>query len=199
MIIDNVLKFFQICSSIATIIGVIGLFFTIKSYKDGKKIQSKNEDRQVIVTSIKVLEIFSRTIIPEMGVHEREVANAIPKNVEAAVKSINEELKKSGSTDKVTTEKLPKEMVDQIILVTKINSNLLKTFNNFEHVSVYINYGLVDDDLIYNAVHNNFCGFIDRNKDVFNELITDDVPFTNTRKLYNKWKSIHEESDYIDK
>lgn len=43
MTIDSILKIVQIASSIATIVGVIGLSFTIKSYRDGKETQLKRE------------------------------------------------------------------------------------------------------------------------------------------------------------
>ncbi|CAK1250330.1 unnamed protein product [Fructobacillus tropaeoli] len=186
--LDLILKVLQIFSALATVAGVIGLFLTIKTYKEGKIIQSKSEDRRIILTSIQVLEIFSNRIIPDMGKYEKEVYEEIPKNKQKAVDAINKASEESGLANIITVEDLPSELVDQIVLATKMESNLLKTFNSLEHVSVYINYELVDDSLIYNAVHNVFCNFIERNKDVFYHLITDEVPFINIRKLYDNWK-----------
>ncbi|NLS38710.1 hypothetical protein GHU05_07220 [Fructobacillus tropaeoli] len=198
MTIDSILKIVQIASSIATIVGVIGLSFTIKSYRDGKEAQLKREKRQTINDSISVLEYFANEIIPNINKAEKEFSKTLNINLDESVKKINDNAIQNGYPPTMDKKNLPKEIRQKIVLTTKKTTGILGVLNEFEHVSVYMNYGLVDDGLVYSSVHSVFCKFIKRHQDLLETYQTGETSYQNVRRLYAKWSAI-EEKKYLDK
>ncbi len=62
-------------------------------------------------------------------------------------------------------------------------------FNQLEQVSVYMNYHMVKDELVYVPLHKVFLRFVNENEEYLNFLRSSDAPYANTQTLYDSWNA----------
>lgn len=68
--------------------------------------------------------------------------------------------------------------------------NLSNIFNELEQVSVYMNYNMVKQELVFEPLHKFLLDFVNENRGYFDRLKSNDVPYINLTKLYDDWKMI---------
>lgn len=68
--------------------------------------------------------------------------------------------------------------------------NLSNIFNELEQVSVYMNFNMVKQELVFEPFHKFSLDFVNENRGYFDRLKSNDVPYINLTKLYDDWKMI---------
>lgn len=183
---ENTLLILQSISYIVAILGIIAIIIQISSFKKNQEKEEKSNDQLLIQNSINVLKAFSEEIIPRIQ-ETRKALPEIQKEVEAEVlKNINDQLPESQQLEKLPLEN--DNLYKQIRNRTKNRAHVGRIFNRLEQVTVYMNYGMVKEDLVYIPVHEVFLNFINDNKEYFAQLTSDDAPYMNVLKLYNDWQ-----------
>ncbi|RUS44088.1 hypothetical protein [Lactiplantibacillus plantarum] len=183
---ENTLLILQCISYVIAILGIIAIVVQIFSFKKNQEKEEKANDQLLIQNSINVLKVFSEEIIPKISkVHDN--LPGIQREVESNVlEQINSKL----SSDQ-QLEKLPEnntELYRQIRFISKNRADVGRIFNRLEQVTVYMNYGMVKEDLVYVPAHKVFLAFVNDNKEYFAQLTSDDAPYMNVLKLYNDWQ-----------
>lgn len=192
-------------SYVATIIGVVGVFLAISSYKESQNLKTKKELAEIenaknkrVQNSIDVLRSFATNIIPGISEQESNWPSVFVNMKQQVVDQANDKFSKRGINKKITEKELPDDLIKKLITNAKMSTGMPDTFNNLEQLSIYMNYGMVEDDLAYPIIHNVFLNFVDRNGDVLDVLQSDEAPFANIHKLHNDWKK-RNKIDSIDK
>lgn len=182
-------------SYVATIIGVVGVFLAISSYKESQNLKTKKELAEIenaknkrVQNSIDVLRSFATNIIPGISEQESNWPSVFVNMKQQVVDQANDKFSKRGINKKITEKELPDDLIKKLITNAKMSTGMPDAFNNLEQLSIYMNYGMVEDDLAYPIIHNVFLNFVDRNGDVLDVLQSDEAPFANIHKLHNDWK-----------
>ena len=143
----------------------------------------------MIQNSINVLKVFSEEIIPAISEAERNLP-AIQKAVKVdTLEQINAKLPSEQRLTKLPP--LNDKLHRQIRYVAKNRAHIGRIFNKLEQITVYMNYGMIKEDLVYIPVHKVFLNFVTENKACFAQLTSDEVPYMNVLKLYNNWQDKH--------
>ncbi|MCK8472481.1 hypothetical protein [Lactiplantibacillus plantarum] len=182
---ENALLILQLISYIVAILGIIAIIIQVSSFKKNQKKEEKVNDQLLIQNSINVLKVFAEEIIPKISEADKTLPK-IKSEVEIeALKQINSKLPNDAQL-----KQLPKsdKLNKQILNVSKNRAGIGRVFNRLEQVTVYMNYGMIKEDLVYIPVHKVFLGFVNENKEYFAQLTSDDAPYMNVLKLYNDWQ-----------
>lgn len=182
------LKILQGISYITSMLGVIGLFVAIRSYRDGKKIQSDAEKNKKIQTSIDILKTFSTSIIPEMSGQDQKFKEEFSKVQKNVIEQLNNEAQKEGLPTNIDENSLTKDIINKILLQTKLNLKVSRTFNKLEHITIYMNYEMIEEEIVYNAIHKVFLEYVEQHSDLLKQMTSDQVPFANIYQLTKKWQ-----------
>lgn len=192
-------------SYIATVLGVIGVFVALKAYRNSQvlerkkdKIEVENAKNKRVQNSIDVLRSFATNIIPSISEQENNWPSVFVQTKEDIVNQINNDFKTKGSNTTITEKELTDDIIQKITTNAKMKVGMSDTLNNLEQLSIYMNYGMVEDDLTYPVIHHVFLNFIDKNNDVLLASQSDEAPFANIHQLYDSWKK-RNKIDNIDK
>ena len=169
-------------SYLVTTGGIVALYVTFKSYSSQKAKESNESHEHKILYSLEVLREFSDEVIPGINEMGQNWQNVFLDSKEKILNNLNKKLSDNGRD---TIESLPTEIVEKIQVNSKIDSGALDIFNKLEHLSVYMNYGLVDQELVFPTISKVFIGFISDNNDVLAVIKSEDAPFDNLSKLYD--------------
>lgn len=172
----------RVISQIATIIGVFGVFYALKSFKKSEEDSKQNEYSELMKNSIKVLDIFSSKLIPMMASFDSEVDDKYEK-----LKKIYLEQAKNNNPD---IKKLPEKLEQKLMEVAKTGSNIYSLFNSLEQVCAYIAYDLIIEDVVYPTTHKVFLEFLDLNEYLLNDATSVDAPYKNLHEVRWRWKKI---------
>ncbi|CAK8054442.1 DUF4760 domain-containing protein [Eupransor demetentiae] len=189
MVWDNILKFLQGVSYLTGIIGVLGVWIALNTYKENKKNRDSEGQREVIKTSIEVLGVFANDLIPSMILHEDNWRKLYNDSKISFVERANGISEKQGNYDRIKISDLNETVLTALRVKAKLKTGMLTTFNILEQMSVYMNYNLVDNKLIYSTVHAIFINFVSDNFDVLRALQSEETPFNNLEKLFYNWKN----------
>ena len=181
---NNLKDIFELLSYVVTTIGLIAIALSIKEFNKNLERDRKQDDQLLIQNSIDVLRKFAEEIIPEMSEASEKLGKEINKQRRIALSQINDNL-----TEKQRIDKLPKSerLNKQIIYNSKNNCNYGRIFNQLEQVSVYMNYKMVKEELVYIPIHKTFIDFVGENINYLNDLRSADAPYANVITLYNSW------------
>lgn len=175
---DDVARF---ASELATVAGVGGVFYALKSFKKSESDSKQAELSEMMKNSIEVLRLFSESIIPQIGKCQ-EVYLAMYESSFLEYQQIVFE--KEGKR----IEHLPPELKSATELECKIKAEYIGIFNQLEQVCAYISNDLIIDDVVYPTVHSVFIRFCDRHDDLLNHLTKDSTPYKHVHDVLDKWK-----------
>lgn len=164
--------------------GLISIAVSIRQLKRSAEQERKQDEHYLVENSITVLHRFVEVIIPEIEYKQKKLDVEIKKQSDKVIAQINKAIPTS---DKITELPADSRLRNYIIIIAKSNCKFAKIFNEFEEISVYMNYNLVKDDLVYTAIHYVFCNFIDCNFEYLDYLMNSDVPYFNVLTLYYSW------------
>lgn len=175
---------FELLSYVVTIIGLIAIALSVKEFNKNLERDRKQDEQLLIQNSINVLRKFAEEIIPEMSEAKDKLNEEINNQRRIALSQINKDLPKNQKLDKLPeSEKLNR----QIIYNSKSICKYGRIFNQLEQVSVYMNYNMVKEELVYIPIHKAFIDFVSENINYLNDLRSDDAPYANVITLYNSW------------
>lgn len=182
---DNFKDLLETLSYIVSITGIILIFIEFKKFGKENSEKEKRSKIEVVSKSIDVLKSFAEIVIPDIEKSSREFYDKYREEKDEALRQLNEQLE-----DENKIEKLPnnRELKEKILIQAKSKSGYGKILNKLEQLSIYMNYDLVDDDLVYGSVHKVFLEFCEQNMDYINYIKSDEAPYENVIKLVVKWK-----------
>lgn len=182
---DNFKDLLETLSYIVSITGIILIFIEFKKFGKENSEKEKRSKIEVVSKSIDVLKSFAEIVIPDIEKSSREFYDKYREEKDEALRQLNEQL---GDENKI--KKLPdnRELEERILIQAKSKSGYGKILNKLEQLSIYMNYDLVDDDLVYGSVHKVFLEFCEQNMDYINYIKSDEAPYENVIKLVVKWK-----------
>lgn len=192
---DNFKDLLETLSYIVSITGIIIIIIEFKKFGKENSEKEQKSKIDVVSKSIDVLKSFAEIVIPDIEKSSSEFNNKFEEEKDEALRQLNEQL---GNDKKI--QKLPdnKELKEKILIQAKSKSGYGKIFNKLEQLSIYMNYDLVDDDLVYGSVHKVFLEFCEKNMDYINYIKSDEAPYENVIKLMERWK-LKREKIMIDK
>lgn len=174
----------ELLSYIVTIIGLIAIALSVKEFNKNLERDRKQDEQLLVQNSINVLRKFAEEIIPEISEANGKLNEEINRQKRIALEQINNVLPKNQKLNKLPkSERLNR----QIIYNSKSNCEYGKIFNQLEQVSVYMNYNMVKEELVYIPIHKAFIDFVSDNIRYLNDLRSDDAPYANVITLYNSW------------
>ncbi|MFD1466459.1 hypothetical protein ACFQ4L_10340 [Lapidilactobacillus mulanensis] len=185
---SNLHELLETLSYIATIIGIVAIYLTVKGLKRDQE-KELNANKQTLVNnSVKILKAFSEKIIPEMS----DFVNKYPVEVEISKRKALEEVNHYITDDLSKIDKLPKdEKLDWAIeMQAKTAAAAGQIFNELEQISVYMNYDLVEPNLVFGPIHKVFLNFVSTNSDYLEFISSEDAPYENVHKLYENWTKV---------
>jgi len=186
---ENLLLSLQLISYLVAILGIVAIVIQISSFRKNQQKEQKVNEQLLIQNSINVLKVFSEEIIPAISEAERNLP-AIQKAVKVdTLEQINAKLPSEQRLTKLPP--LNDKLHRQIRYVAKNRAHIGRIFNKLEQITVYMNYGMIKEDLVYIPVHKVFLNFVTENKACFAQLTSDEVPYMNVLKLYNNWQDKH--------
>lgn len=173
-------------TSIATFFGLITIALSVKQFSKNAQRERKQDEQLLIQNSINVLRKFADTIIPEIESSHVKLDKEIEKQKTATLKQINKELP---TGQKINS--LPDNNELNIMIINRAKSlcEYGLIFNQLEQVSVYMNYHMVKDELVYVPLHKVFLRFVNENEEYLNFLRSSDAPYANTQTLYDSWNA----------
>lgn len=177
--IDDTSRFL---SEIATVAGVGGVFYAVKSFKKSEKDSRQTERSELMRNSIEVLKIFSGTIIPQSEESSR-------KQRKVYKESVSQYKERVYAKENKKLDKLPQELEENIRINSKIRSGTIGIFNQLEQVCAYVAHGLIIEDVVYPTVNNFFLDFCKNNEDLLSFITKEDVPYKNLHYVKNKWNT----------
>ncbi|MEY8513955.1 hypothetical protein [Lactococcus taiwanensis] len=176
---------FEILSYIATMVGVYGVFYAIKSFKKSEEDSRQTEQSKLMENSIEVLRVFSTNIIPQIEKFESEVEETY----QNLIASIKEQVLKEDGKD-LDEQNLPEELVSVLKLQAKAASGGYRLMNQLEQVCAFIKYDLIIPDVVYPTIHSVFLRFLKRNEDLLKKVTSDHAPYNNIYGVRDKWSEI---------
>lgn len=173
-------------TSIATFFVLITIALSVKQFSKNAQRERKQDEQLLIQNSINVLRKFADTIIPEIESSHVKLDKEIEKQKTATLKQINKELP---TGQKINS--LPDNNELNIMIINRAKSlcEYGLIFNQLEQVSVYMNYHMVKDELVYVPLHKVFLRFVNENEEYLNFLRSSDAPYANTQTLYDSWNA----------
>lgn len=172
----------RVISQVATVIGVCGVFYAIKSFKKSESDSKQKERSELMENSIKVLDIFSSKLIPDMGTFDNKSEKKYKELIEVFLNKARE--------DNQNINKLPKELKIKLKDAAKSMVGIVGIFNRLEQVCAYISYNLIIEDVVYPTIHKLFLDFLDDNNKLLIDVTTLDTPYKNIHSVRKKWKKI---------
>lgn len=174
----------ELLSYIVTIIGLIAIALSVKEFNKNLERDRKQDEQLLVQNSINVLRKFAEEIIPEMSEANGKLNEEINRQKRIVLEQINNGLPKNDKLNKLPEDE---RLNRQIIYNSKSNCEYGKIFNQLEQVSVYMNYNMVKEELVYIPIHKAFIDFVSDNIRYLNDLRSDDAPYANVITLYNSW------------
>lgn len=193
---DSLVTCFQNCleivSNLITSLGVVTLALNIRTFRNDVDAHRKQDEQILIQNSINVLRKFAEQIIPEVKVINQKMASKLQQRQRKVLMEINEEMAPERSISMHEFIKNPqwRSINDRLRNEIKDEYNLSNIFNELEQVSVYMNYNMVKQDLVFSPLHKFLLDFINDNLEYFNRLKENQVPYINLTKLYNDWQRL---------
>ena len=187
---DSLVTCFQNCleivSNLITSLGVVTLALNIRKFRNDVDAHRKQDEQ------INVLRKFAEQIIPEVKVINQKMASKLQQRQRKVLMEINEEMAPERSISMHEFIKNPqwRSINDRLRNEIKDEYNLSNIFNELEQVSVYMNYNMVKQDLVFSPLHKFLLDFINDNLEYFNRLKENQVPYINLTKLYNDWQRL---------
>lgn len=162
----NALKLlFEFASYVVTILGIAAVAAAWVQYLIEKKNRKEDNDFHKTELTVELLDKFANEIIPNINEHY--------KAVEAEFEGMD-------------LEGIEEEKFKQILINVKMQHDIVRIFNSFEHISVYIKTDIVHTDLLFDPISNVVILFVESNIEVFDELLLR-TPFTNLRYVLDTW------------
>lgn len=180
----NLKDILECLSYIVTIGGLIAIAISIKEFNKNAERDRKQDDQLLIQNSIDVLRKFSEKIIPEISDAEQQLNSEIEKQRKIALSQINSKLPKGKKLEALPDDRA---LNRQILYNSKNNCNYGQIFNELEQVSVYMNYHMVKEELVYIPLHKIYLNFVHSNINYLNELRDNEAPYANVISLYKTW------------
>ena len=193
---DSLVTCFQNCleivSNLITSLGVVTLALNIRKFRNDVDAHRKQDEQILIQNSINVFRKFAEQIIPEVKVINQKMASKLQQRQRKVLMEINEEMAPERSISMHEFIKNPqwRSINDRLRNEIKDEYNLSNIFNELEQVSVYMNYNMVKQDLVFSPLHKFLLDFINDNLEYFNRLKENQVPYINLTKLYNDWQRL---------
>ncbi|EEU30543.1 hypothetical protein HMPREF0501_00921 [Limosilactobacillus coleohominis 101-4-CHN] len=191
---DDLIAYFQNClemvSNLITPLGVVTVALNIRKFCNDVDAHRKQDEQILIQNSINVLRKFAEQIIPEVKSINQKMASKLQQRQRKVLVEINEEMAPERSISMQEFIKKPQwlSINDRLRNEIKDEYNLSNIFNELEQVSVYMNYNMVKQDLVFSPLHKFLLDFINDNLDYFNRLKENQVPYINLTRLYNNWQ-----------
>lgn len=176
---------FRLFSEIATVVGVGGVFYAIKSFKKSEEDSRQTEQSKLMENSIEVLRIFSTNIIPKIEKFDSEVDATYKKLIDTIREQI---LKEDGK--ELDENSFPEELKSALQLQAKTASGGYGLMNQLEQVCAFIQYDLIIPDVVYPTIHSVFLRFLRRNEDLLEKVTSDNAPYNNIHGVRDKWSKI---------
>lgn len=118
---------FRLFSEIATVVGVGGVFYAIKSFKKSEEDSRQTEQSKLMENSIEVLRIFSTNIIPKIEKFDSDVDATYKKLIDTIREQI---LKEDGK--ELDENSFPEELKSALQLQAKTASGGYGLMNQLE-------------------------------------------------------------------
>lgn len=165
--VSNLKMGLSMAASLATMAGIIALFFTIKQYKQNAKNREIDVQMKKTDYDIKVLKHFSEGIIEQIS-------------------EFKEKYKKETDVEEFKTleEGVRKQ---EIAINIKLKLNIIDIFNKLEKEMLYITSGITHEQVLYNAIGSVTCRFMIDNFDIFERVTSERAPYDSLNKILKKW------------
>ncbi len=193
---DGLITYFQKCleivSNLITSLGIVTVALSIRKFRNDMDAHRKQDEQILIQNSINVLRKFAEQIIPEVKLINQKMASELQQRQWEVLVEINREMtpKESISMHEFIKNPQWRSINDRLRNEIKDEYNLSNIFNELEQVSVYMNYNMVKQDLVFSPLHKFLLDFINDNLEYFNRLKENQVPYINLTKLYNDWQRL---------
>lgn len=181
---NNLKDILECLSYIVTTAGIIAIAISIKEFNKNSERERMQDEQLLIQNSIDVLRKFAEEIIPRIEEVYNKLGAEEEKQKAEVLKQINANLPKNRQ---LTNLPHNPELEKQIDFISKSKCNYGNIFNQLEQVSVYMNYDMVKEDLVYLPIHKVFIRFVSENIDYLNQLRSVDAPYANVITLYHSW------------
>ncbi|MBS9339035.1 hypothetical protein G6R29_05295 [Fructobacillus sp. M2-14] len=176
---DGLILYLQASAYLATIAGVIVVFIAVLSYYQNRSIRKEEIEKERVKDSVKILKRFSGEILPEIKKYETEWVSRFD---QAKLSIVNNEFTKN-----TNSYELSQENNENLRILTKIASGADTIFSEFEQISIYINYDLVKENLVFPVVKESLIQFVKQNTDVYSWQYKHHHSFNNMKMLLEKW------------
>lgn len=163
--------FLELCAFIITIIGIISIFFTVVSLKREKSKYSEDLDFRKKEKSLELLNKFSCDIIPKINTFEKNVNDEFGPEEIKALESVTVDIKK------------------EVFIRVHMEKGISDIFNVLEEISVYLNYDIVDKEILYDPISNVVLQFCDTYGETLKEIKKYGAPFKNLATLIETWNN----------
>ncbi|HJF53986.1 MAG TPA: hypothetical protein K8W06_02390 [Limosilactobacillus coleohominis] len=183
---DGLIAYFQNCleivSNLITSLGIVTVALNIRKFRNDVDAHRKQDEQILIQNSINVLRKFAEQIIPEAKRKQKQFEKLLE------IKKCQIVKEKNLTINDLDENEAIQEMIEQLKWDLKDRCGFNNIFNEFEQVTVYMNYNMVKQNLVYVPLHKFLIDFVENNMDYFCRIRTSESPFINTTQLYNNWK-----------
>lgn len=162
---------------LAGILMLITIFIGLRQLSTLKKDIQSREIRESAAKSIEILHDFANNVIPKISEYKRTIKE------EESHFATNDKYFNSNFT--VSIDDLSKESLAEFKV--KQNLGIVAILNYLEAISVSINHGIVNDDLVYDPMSEVFLRFVRNEYLVISISRGQGVPYRHLITLYNKW------------
>lgn len=171
-----------VVSLVTVYVGVRGYLTTIRQFRAVDSRERRLDRRAQLKDSVALLKEFSEKIIPKI-----EAAEHLFPLIRRGMEQDNLDIQGRTRLVVLDAHHVVTTNMGRMNEMAKLLAGFGTVFNWLERVSIEINYGLVDEDVVYGPIHHVLVSFIDRNWSVFEQIRTSDNKFENLVNLYYKW------------
>ena len=166
--VKNLMLVLEALSYIVTSLGIVTIVISLIQIQKDKQKSVLDSDYTKKLKSIEILDVFAKEIIPSIDNYSEQ---------------LNKELKE-GEEDLKRIANSPLRTL--IIKNIKSSCGVVNIFNQLESICTYIKYDLADHNIVYEAVNNIVCKFVNDNMDMFEE-VKKQGPFSSLQYVVDNW------------
>ncbi|AVM42811.1 DUF4760 domain-containing protein [Fastidiosipila sanguinis] len=166
--VKNLMLVLEALSYLVTSLGIITIVISLVQIQKEKRKSALDSDYTKKLKSIEILDVFAKEIIPSIDNYSEQ---------------LNKELKEG---EKYLNKIANSPFKNLIIKNIKSSCGVVSIFNQLESICTYIKYDLADHNIVYEAVNNIVCKFVNDNMDMFEE-VKKQGPFSSLQYVVDNW------------
>ncbi|WP_419153555.1 hypothetical protein [Weissella viridescens] len=190
--VSNAMLVLQAVSYLVSILGIVGIFITVKQFKNAAEKDSEKTIERKVTNSLTIMGIFAKELIPEISDFEKQYKVRFENKLDDELNKLKEKLRREGKMPEPQIESLTVAIFDEKVKrnysgLVKSELGVVNIFNRLEQLSIYMNYDLVIEDMVYPGMHKVFIGFVEDNFEIFDLIRSDESPFKELTNLHERW------------